>query len=78
MCRGTNKNKQMNEPITSISKKQLPDNYTKKPYCTPHIEQIKLDYEISLLLESLQPDGEPDWSKAAEHSTANPFKTNVV
>lgn len=49
----------------------------KKSYSPPQIERIQLDNEISLVLESTSPDGEPLWSKAPEHFNNDPFKTNV-
>jgi len=49
----------------------------KKPYNSPRIERIRLDNEISLALESTQPSGEPNWSKAPEYFNNDPFKTNV-
>ena len=51
----------------------------KKPYNTPRIERIKLDNEISLVLESGSPDGEPGWvTKAPEHFNNDPFKDPIA
>jgi len=52
-------------------------NTKKKMYCSPKIERIKLDNEISLDLASdVNPDTEPNWSKAPEYFDNDPFKTN--
>lgn len=50
----------------------------KKTYFPPQIELIRLDNEISLQLasaqpESVDPDGEPLWSKAEQHNN-DPYK----
>jgi hypothetical protein len=47
----------------------------KKIYCSPQIEQVTLDNEISLVLES--PASPPLWSENQEKATNNPFKTDV-
>ena len=53
----------------------------KKTYSSPQIERIKLDNEISLVLESTDPAGEPGgggWvMNAPEHFNNDPFKTNL-
>jgi len=50
----------------------------KKTYSPPQIERIRLDNEISLVLESGSPEGEPGWIvKAPEHFNNDPFKTNL-
>jgi len=50
----------------------------KRKYSVPQIEQIKLDNEISLALESLPPvvPGE-SLSKAPDYFNNDPFKTNL-
>lgn len=53
------------------------ENTEKKTYSPPLIERIRLDNEISLVLESTSPAGEPVWSKAPEHFNNDPFKTNL-
>jgi hypothetical protein len=45
-----------------------------KVYSTPQIERINLDNEISLILESDAPYGEPSWSQNLENNKDNPFK----
>jgi hypothetical protein len=54
------------------------ENSAKRTYLAPQIEQIKLDNEISLALESSPPTGpgEPT-SQAPEYFNNDPFKTNV-
>lgn len=48
----------------------------KKTYSPPQFERIQLDNEISLVLESNNPEGDPTWtSKAPEHFNNDPFKT---
>ena len=54
------------------------ENKIKMTYCPPQIERIRLDNEISLVLQSdSSPDGDPNWSKASENFNNNPFKTNL-
>lgn len=48
----------------------------KKAYIVPQIELIKLDNEISLVLQSTVPDGEPTFSQARECHSDDPFKFN--
>jgi len=58
--------------MNTISKKRI--------YCTPFIERIKLDNEISLVLESAGSDpGEPGTfsSNATEYFNNDPFKINI-
>jgi hypothetical protein len=53
----------------------------KQIYNAPTIEQIKLDTEISLILESAGSDpGEPGYlgSSAPEYFNNDPFKNNLV
>ena len=47
----------------------------KKVYCSPQIEWIVLDHEISLVMES--PADLPDWTKNKENFKNDPFKTDV-
>jgi len=50
----------------------------KRIYCTPAIEQIKLDNEISLALESSPPTYEfVKGSNAPEYFNNDPFKNNL-
>ena len=49
------------------------ENKEKKTYSPPQINQIKLDNEISLVLESAIPVGEPTWPIAPEFSNNNPL-----
>ncbi len=44
----------------------------KRIYTTPHIEQIKLDNEISLQLESTPPFGPDETYNMPEYFTNNP------
>ena len=54
------------------------ENSAKRTYITPQIEQIKLDNEISLALESAPPSGPGEsLGKAPEYFNNDPFKTNV-
>lgn len=54
------------------------ENTTKKTYSTPQIEQIKLDNEISLALESAPPTGPGESSLISpEYFNNDPFKNNV-
>jgi len=53
------------------------ENKIKMTYCPPQIERIRLDNEISLVLESANPEGDPNWSKAPENFNNDPFKTNL-
>jgi hypothetical protein len=54
------------------------EKIAKKAYLTPQIEQIKLDHEISLALESEPPTGPGESSlMAPEYFNNDPFKTNV-
>lgn len=57
-------------------------NIQKRTYCTPSVECVKLDNEISLVLESASPPAAPGFeggivSKAPEHFNNDPFKTNL-
>ena len=49
------------------------ENINKRMYISPKIECVSLDNEISLVLESLQPDTEPNFSKAPEYFNNDPF-----
>ena len=50
----------------------------KKTYIVPLIEQIKLDNEISLVLESDPPFGPGEQTtQAHEYINNDPFKTNI-
>lgn len=51
----------------------------KREYNTPYIERIKLDNEISLILESdNDPAGDPTHqANVQEHFNNDPFKTNL-
>jgi hypothetical protein len=54
------------------------ENNQKRVYIAPQIEQIKLDNEISLALESTPPFGPGESiSKAPEYFNNDPFKNNV-
>lgn len=50
------------------------ENTEKKTYSPPLIERIRLDNEISLVLESGNPEGDPIFTKAPEHFNNDPFK----
>ena len=50
----------------------------RKTYSPPQIERIRLDNEISLVLESTNPAGEPGWTQnSTEHFNNDPFKNNI-
>jgi len=49
----------------------------KRTYSPPRLEQIKLDNEISLVLESPNPEEEPLFTNANESIHNDPFKTNI-
>lgn len=49
----------------------------KRVYTAPLIECVKLDNEISLILESDPPKGPFESQNAPEHFNNDPFKTNV-
>jgi len=52
-------------------------NIAKRDYKTPLIEQVKLDNDISLALESTPPLGPGEIAKVApEHFNNNPFDKN--
>jgi hypothetical protein len=53
------------------------DNFThkeKRKYSAPEINQIKIDKEISLVMMSANPGGDPDESLQQDHFSLNPFK----
>jgi len=59
---------------------QTPENKTaKRSYVVPKVERIKLDNEISLILESdpAAGPGETLGLNAPEYFNNNPFKMNV-
>jgi len=48
----------------------------KRPYLIPKIERVMIDNNISLILESENPDpGEPGLSNIPGYLNNNPFKT---
>lgn len=50
----------------------------KQIYSYPKVERIKLDNEISLILESTPPDGPGEsFTSAPEYFNNDPFKTNI-
>jgi hypothetical protein len=50
----------------------------KRTYTSPKIEQIKLDNEISLALESTPANGPGEgYNKVPEYLNNDPFKNNV-
>ena len=52
-------------------------NIEKRNYSTPTVEQIKLDNEISLTLDSAPPAGPNEgFLKAPEYFNPDPFKEN--
>lgn len=54
------------------------ENTVKRTYIAPQIDQIKLDNEISLALESSPPSGPGEsLGKAPEYFNNDPFKTNL-
>jgi len=57
------------------------ENTAKRIYIVPQIEQIKLDNEISLALESTPsetpPLGPGGFGQAPEHFNNDPFKNNL-
>ena len=46
----------------------------KRKYVQPQIYCVKLDKEISLVMQSYAPDDPPDGSLQPEHFSFNPFK----
>jgi len=53
----------------------------KRAYDAPQIEAILLDYEISLILASTTPEGDPPdtgWGAHLEKTPPNPFKENLA
>jgi hypothetical protein len=53
------------------------DNFTpteKRKYSAPEINTIKIDKEISLVMMSSNPGGDPDESLQQDHFNLNPFK----
>jgi hypothetical protein len=46
----------------------------KRKYSTPEITEVKIDKEISLVMMSANPGGDPDESVQPEHFNLNPFK----
>ena len=54
------------------------DNF-KKIYSSPQIEQVKLDSDISLTLDSTPPEGPGEGiTKVPEYFNNDPFKPNLV
>lgn len=50
-----------------------------KTYNPPMITRINLDNEISLAMASdVNPFGEPEWSKAKDTPTNDPFHTGIA
>jgi hypothetical protein len=49
----------------------------KRAYCTPDVICIKMDNEISLALESANPDGDPTFSSNQQFFNNDPFKSNM-
>jgi len=49
------------------------------PYQSPDIERIRLDNEISLVLQSSLPEslGDDPWSKVDDANSNDPFKTGL-
>ncbi len=48
------------------------ENSSKRKYCAPQMEQVKLDNEISLALESLPPIG-PGWEALNTQESMEPL-----
>jgi hypothetical protein len=46
----------------------------KRKYSAPEITEIKIDKEISLVMMSANPGGDPDESVQQDHFNLNPFK----
>jgi len=54
------------------------ENTAKKTYIGPQIEEIRLDHEISLALESAPPAAPGEVTgQAPEYFNSDPFKTNL-
>jgi hypothetical protein len=55
------------------------ENSPKRIYITPELERVELDNEISLALESVNPNPAPGESmnNVPEYFNNDPFKTNV-
>jgi len=56
--------------MNNINEKQI--------YSTPIIEKIKLDFEISLALESIPPNGPGESMSCTPEYLNDPFKSNMV
>lgn len=54
------------------------DKVQKRTYYNPQIERIKLDNEISLILQSTDAPGDPEASYENEYFKNDPFKSNKV
>ena len=50
----------------------------KRVYTAPVIEHVKLDNEISLILESSPPTGPFETKNAPEYFNNDPFKSNMT
>ncbi|MFZ4726247.1 MAG: hypothetical protein ACOYMD_12460 [Paludibacter sp.] len=49
----------------------------KRAYSSPDVICIKMDNEISLALESANPDGDPTFSSNQQFFINDPFKSNM-
>ncbi len=59
--------------------KKVNRNIQKSPYSSPQIKQVKLDNEISLILESAPPEGPDEVSNfKPEYFNNDPFKTTIA
>jgi hypothetical protein len=50
------------------------ENRAKRIYKKPVIERIKMDYQLSVLMASDDPPGDPELYFNANHFDTNPFK----
>jgi hypothetical protein len=55
------------------------ENKLKRPYNSPKVEHIKLDNEISLILQSVAPPSGPnETNNTPEYFNNDPFKSNLT
>jgi hypothetical protein len=54
------------------------ENIKRRIYSSPLIDCVKLDNEISLVLESAQPEGDPTFTKVPEYFNNDPFRNNLA
>jgi hypothetical protein len=53
------------------------DTISKRTYCSPQIEQVKLDNGISLVLDSNPPIG-PGWETSSSYNNSDPMMVEII